>query len=133
MSAYESLVTWLEANSTITALLAGASSIHPDLLPQTHEGFPALTIEQNADENTFILSGAANELAKATFRISAWATSKKTVLDISTTLKSELNGFRGAMGSHTIEHVRKVNEFGSPQEATSRLYRQVVDFEIAYY
>lgn len=133
MSAFESLVTWLEANSTITATLASAASIHPDLLPEQHDGFPALTIEQNADENQFLLSGSANELARGTFRISAWDVDKKAVLDIATTLKSELNGFRGSMGSHTIEHARKVNEFGSPQEATSRLFRQVVDFEIAYY
>ncbi len=132
-SIVESFTTYLEANSTITALLASAESIYPGGAPQQNDGYPLLTYELSSDDQFFNLEGTVNELAIAALRLSVWDKNIKTINDIATTIKSELNGFRGAFGSHTADLITKENEFSTPEEADTGLNRIVLEFRIAYY
>ena len=133
MSIAESFNTYLEGNATITAVLASAEAIWMEGLPQAHDGFPALVHSLSGEEGINMLSGGENETAFATIRIDIWATASKTCHDIATVLKSELLGFRGAMGTNTVVDVKRQVEFATPQEADTGLNRVVLDFRIAYY
>lgn len=133
MSIVESFTTYLEANSTITAVLASANSIHPELLPQQHDGFPALVYSLTDDENINMLDGSVNELSFATIRLRILSPLHKAVHDVATVLKSELTSYRGVMGSNTVELVWKMSERGLPPEIDTELHSVLIDFKIAYH
>ena len=133
MSISESFVTYIKANSAITNLLATADSVYPGSLPQHNNGVPALTHRLDSDDDIQQLDGGVNELSFATIRLTVWAYRVKEVHDIATTLKSELRGYRGALGTHTAEHVLNEIEYSLPEELETNLNGLVLGFRIAYY
>lgn len=133
MSAMQALITWLLANGTITATLASASAIHPIFLPRNHPGFPALSVEQTGTDEIALLDGGVNELRTATIRITVWSRTVLEAANISQVLDSELNGFRGQMGTRTCELARKVGEYSVGYEDSTELYRYANEYDIAYH
>jgi len=133
MSLAESLTTFLEGNANITALLASADAIWANATPQDHDGYPAITYEISGDIQQGLLEGSVNELAIASVRLNIWDHNFKTCNDIATTVKSELNSYRGVFGANTAEHIIKENEFSTPQEDDTGLNRIVLEFQIAYH
>lgn len=132
MSIMQSFYSVITGNSTITDLLASTGSVWPESLPQSHDGFPALSFALDSDEDIYNLKGIKNELEVATIRVRIWDDSVLSVHNIASTIKSELSGFRGPFGSHTAELILKTNEFSVDQEIDTGLYSLILDFSIAY-
>jgi hypothetical protein len=129
----QSFYSAVSSNSTITDLLASANSIWPESLPQSHDGFPALSYTLVTDDDLYVMKGTKNELETANIQVNIWDDSALVVHNIATTIKSEYSGFRGAFGSHTAELIQKVNEFSVDRELDTGLYRVVLEFQVRYY
>jgi len=133
MSFPESFYTYLAANSTITATLASANAIWPEYIPQSHDGFPAMSYSLADDEDVNLLNGDVSDAHVAVMQLSIYDRSFKSVNDAASAVKSELIGYRGAMGSHTVDHVMKDGEITLPPEGDTGLLGVRLTFRLNYY
>lgn len=134
MSIAESFYTYISGNSTITGVLASANAIFPESLPQNHSGFPAITYSVVGDSDISLLSGGRSDTHQASIQINIYDQSFKTVNDVATTIKSELIGYRGTLGSHTADYIRKeeAGEITLPPEPDTGLYGVRLTLNVTY-
>ena len=132
MSIAESFYTVISGNTTITDALASVNAIFPQMLPQAHAAFPAITYSQDGEEDQYMLDGNPNELKQALFSVDCYSDNYITVHNLADIVKTQLLAATGTFDSHTAEHIRKERELDIYESATE-LHRVSLQFLIAYF
>lgn len=101
------------------------------MLPQEHDGFPAIVYSMDDDQDQQLLNGVSG-LKEARFVIDVYDDDYVTADSVATAIKSALVGYTGTFGADTADHIRKEREldFYEPQ---TELHRVNLQFLIAYY
>lgn len=129
MTISQSFYAWLAAQSAVTAI---AQDISPGSTPQ-QAARPAVTFSIQDDQDTELLYGVGSA-STALMDVDCWAARQLTAESLATAIKAALDPFRtavGAMGSHTVTHVRKTRELHLEENDTG-LRRVSLQFEITY-
>ena len=125
----ESIYAFLTSRAAITAI---TTRVYPGWLPQQVTTVPALTYTQDEDADQMLLDGEVGSLKSALFSVDCWSESYKTSHQLADAVAGEMVGHRGAMGSDTVDHIRKERESDLPYESDTGLYRVSLQFFIAY-
>lgn len=123
----DSVYSFLAANAGIAAL---CQSIYPQLAPQPITG-DMITYSLDSDE-TYPLFDGVGSLREARVSVEAWSLDHLRAHQIGDAIESALDGYRGAFGSKTADHVRLERKF-ELFESDSKLYRVSQQFVLAYY
>ena len=120
------------AGSFYTYLNAQISvPIYPQVLPQRHNGFPAITYIQDDNLEQTLLDGTNSSLLEARFQVDCWANSYNSVHQLAEDVKAALTGYTGPFGDYTADHIRKEREIDLFEQDTG-LHRVSMQFFIAY-
>lgn len=131
MSIRTSLYSFLSGTSSITSTLASANSVWPQMLPQKHDGFPAIVYSMDDDQDQQLLDGVSG-LKEARVVIDVYDGQYVTADTVATAIKDALIGYRGTFGADNAEHIRKERELDI-YESETELHRINLQFLIAYY
>ena len=114
MSTRSDLKTYLESKSTITAVVS--TRIFGVKRPQKIRTLPAITFERMNGGHDHTLSAAAGS-AIPRFRIRCWAATYVAADALAEILRNVMQGYRGTMGSTTVQSVILDDEFDEYEES----------------
>lgn len=127
------LVSYLLADSGIAARIGASGSpvtgrIYPEILPQTTGGAvtPGITFTRLSSQHPELLDGNT-DLAFAQFQMSCWATTAKAAAELAALVRKRLQGVLDL----EFQKAGVIDE-RSDYEPDTMLYRQDIDFQIAY-
>ena len=130
------LVTYLGARAGLTAIID--TRIFPQLVPQGANNYPAVTFQTISESNTHSLSGVSG-LAMSRLQITCWGRTVLDALRVRDAVVDALDGYRGLMGSTTVQSCLKLDERdmpatanASPELAAARVYGRGIDFMFSY-
>jgi hypothetical protein len=124
-----SLISYLAADSAISARIASGSPlvarIFPEILPQ-NTILPAITFTRIGSQHPEQLAGDP-DLSFAQFQVSCWAATAKLAAEVAACVRIRMQG----VGGTDFQKV-SIDDERSDYEPDTLLYRQDVDFTIAY-
>lgn len=121
------LYTWWTANSTLCGL--AGSRLYPGKLPQG-TSYPAVVYQLVGEEVPTAHDGAL-DLVTDTIQFDVYASSGKAAKALARTLRQEMHGFQGTMGTvavHSVFLVNMVGDFGDDLGVD----RVSMDFRFSY-
>ena len=136
MSVTDGLRTYLIAQAPLTALIG---TTNPriwggNVIPQA-ESLPAVTYWESESEHFHHMTGASGR-AIVMMRIDSWATTLVAALALAEVVRTEMQGYRGAMGSDNVRfcHFYGQNDEYVPPEAGGKIGRYLVwqEWKIGY-
>jgi hypothetical protein len=125
----QSFYTFVSGRAGITAL---TGSIYPIMLPQSHDGFPAITYSMDDDADQPLVDGTVSGMREALFSVDCWGLTGVSVQSLASAVKTELIGYIGTMGAHTVNRCRKEREDFNFYESDTGLFRVNLQFLVAY-
>lgn len=123
----EAIYAWWTGNGTLCSL--AGSRLYPDRLPQGVT-YPAATYRM-VSENQPLAHDGALDLVSTSMQFDVYANAAKAAKALARTLRQQLHGYTGTMGTvavHGVFHLSSVEDFG---EALG-IYRVSVDFRFTY-
>ena len=133
----EDLRSFLVVDAGVLAVVAVSSdspqrvAIHPVQMPKNRIGYPSAVFTLDGEERQQMMSGFANELVEAYLTIDCYALTYLQAHALATAIQTAIEGYRGAMGSSTIEHVRVETKIDGLEDPTN-LHRVSLQVLIAY-
>lgn len=126
------LISYLTSDSAIAARIGSGSPvtyrIYPEILPQKTGGaeVPAITFSRISSQHPETLDGSA-DLSFGQFQLSCWAPTQKAAAELAACVRMRLQGVGG------LEFQKAgISDERSDYEPDTLLYRQDIDFQIAY-
>ncbi len=125
------IYTYLKTVTGITSLVGTGNNarIYPLKLPQ-NPTLPAIVFTKISEQHVECMTGSAG-LAMARIQFDCWAENKDQAEDLSEALRQALQGYKGSMGSVTVQGVHFMNEMDDFEQGIDD-FRIIVDFEIGY-
>lgn len=124
-----SLIAYLVADTAIAARISSGSPvvsrIYPELMPQ-EPTFPLITFTRTSSQHPEVLEGFP-DLALGHFQASCWAHTSKAAAELAAVVRMRMQG----VGGTNFQKV-SVDDERSDYEPDTLLYRQDIDFTIAY-
>lgn len=127
MTIEEGLYAHLTAPTSHTYPLAG-TRVYPLIIPQD-VSMPAIAY-QRVDGDPILAHDGQSKLVRATFQLTCQAKSYATVKAMATALRKDLAGYRGLMGSVSVNYCNQINEVDSDEMLDASLVR--ADFTFLY-
>ena len=124
-----SLISYIVADAAIAARIGSGSPpvyrLHPEMLPQ-NTVLPAITFTRISSQHPELLDGST-DLSFAQFQASCWASTAKAAAELASLLRMRLQGVYDS-GFQKVS----IDDERSDYEPDTLLYRQDIDFTIAY-
>ena len=107
MSLETDLVAYLKSLPAITGILGSSSSISPWPVEQ-NPVFPYLTYFRVSNKTVNSMTSGSSGLVRTVLQFDCWARRRIETWDLADELRKALLGFKGVMGSTTIQNVVEV-------------------------
>jgi hypothetical protein len=127
----------LVLHSFLVAKATGAAGVWPQMLPQNHQGFPAITYSIDDESDDQLIDGIGS-LTTAVVTVDVWDASYITVHQIADALCKGLVGYHGLIGAYgspekqvIANHIRKERQLDL-YDNDGDLHRVNLQFLIAY-
>ena len=133
MSLTDGLRTYLAAQAPLTAIIS-TRLFGGNIIPQDKD-LPAITYWEAETDHRHHMGGASG-FAFVNMRVDCWAVSRVAARDLAEVVRTELQGYRGAMGSDNVRcchATERANEY-FPPEGGDKIGRYLVpwEFRIGY-
>ena len=129
MSIYSAIVTRLEADATLTALIS--DRLYPDEVPQDDD-LPAVFYMTVSDIKDQFLT-VQSPLEAPNIQFTAYADTKAEAAEVADAIKASLNDYQGTLSTSTVQYIQLVNELPSKYttaDGTKKFYTHDLEYQV---